>query len=375
MALFNRSGSCTVNMLSWAAVSTVLLLSNGEQTLPLCNISLVQEQLPFARISGCSVKDLLEGGAEGASVLKGLLLRHGFVVFADQQLTPAEEVAINKNLGWHLESEDEALRSSGWSPGKKDPYPILPSHPEVLCQGNVALDNHFGLTTHLKMMLTYSNEGFHSDGMHIWQKDLPVVTSMYNIHAPESGGQTLFACGRLAFQRAAPELQRKARRLLVHYIYDESLGRPIMQNGIKRIGFATPRNASSATPRKVVRTVHPLVRLHPETGEESVYVSCGNIDFMEAKATDTEPALHLDTEASYELLEDLLSPVTDAPLVYAHEWSVGDFVMWDNRLLLHSPGEPAEMTGQRLHHRVRLPGSAEANRDLSSECLSHEVPL
>jgi len=225
------------------------------------------------------------------------------------------------------------------------------------------------------MTLTYSNEGFHSDGIHNLQTDMPVITSMYNIQAPGQGGNTFLACGRLAFQQAKQYVQMKARRLLVHYIYSESLGLPIMQEGISRIGRTATLSRPQSMP--ILRTVHPLVRRHPETGEESVYVSCGNVDFMEAEATETEPALHLDTNASYDLIETLLSGITQAPLVYAHEWKQGDFVMWDNRVTLHAPGEPTAMEGTRLHHRVRLAGSESANRDLKyvqqpKESLQHE---
>jgi len=269
-------------------------------------------------------------------------------------------------LDWHLqdnEIETSAAPSSysGMTVAVNS-SPVLPSQPEVLCQGNAALHNHFGLTRQLKLGLTYKNCGFHPDGTHNLQTDLPVVTSMYCLKAPKYGGNTFFACGRLAFANATPDLQSKARRLRVHYISDPELGVPIMQNGIRRVGYDISKSVTASG--KSVQPVHPLVRKHPETGDESVYVSCNRVDYMEADATETEPAMYLNTTASFELIDALLRGVTTSPLVYAHKWREDEFLIWDNRLTLHAPDDEEGMDGERLHHRVRLFGSASANRDL-----------
>ena len=42
-----------------------------------------------------------------------------------------------------------------------------------------------------------------------------------------------------------------------------------------------------------------------------------------------------------------------------------DLAIWDNRLTLHAPPAAASTVGERLHHRVRLDGSAAANKDLT----------
>jgi len=337
------------------------LSSLNEKDPTLCEVALVRDGLPFARLSRCDVQDFLVAGARGGARLREFMLTHGLLIFTDQHLTPGEEVAINKLPGWHLEGGE--IRN-GYSSITTGSIPVLPAQPEVLCQGTADLHNHFGLTMQLKMGLTYSNEGFHSDAMHNQQTNLPIITSMYALQTPERGGETFYACGRSAFASAPPELQRKARRLLVHYVYDEVLGRPILQKGIKRVGFDIFGNRTVTGHAGGVHVVHPLIRKHPETGEESVSLSCANVDYMEARATETEPAVYLDTAASYDLVEALLGNATQPPLVYAHKWREHEYVMWDNRVILHAPGEPSEMVGQRLHHRVRLPGSPTANQDL-----------
>ena len=139
-----------------------------------------------------------------------------------------------------------------------------------------------------------------------------------------------------------------------------------MRDGIVREGRASTdylgRPSATDTPSGIVRTVHPLVRRHHESGEESVYISCGNVEHMEAPADETHPAVWLDTAESYKLVRALVGEVTAPPLVWAHNWRVGDFAIWDNRLLLHAPCKHPGTVGERLHHRVRLDGSAAANK-------------
>ena len=61
-----------------------------------------------------------------------------------------------------------------------------------------------------------------------------------------------------------------------------------------------------------IRVAHPLLRKHPDTCAEAIYISCGNIDWMEVDADETsgEPAFNLDTAASYDLVHQLLGEVT-----------------------------------------------------------------
>jgi alpha-ketoglutarate-dependent 2,4-dichlorophenoxyacetate dioxygenase len=67
-----------------------------------------------------------------------------------------------------------------------------------------------------------------------------------------------------------------------------------------------------------------LVRRHPGSGRRSIFLSAhaGAIRFMpmpEARA----------------LLRDLTEHATHRKFVYAHQWRLGDLVMWDNRAMMH----------------------------------------
>jgi alpha-ketoglutarate-dependent taurine dioxygenase len=94
------------------------------------------------------------------------------------------------------------------------------------------------------------------------------------------------------------------------------------------------------------------VRQNPVTGERNVFVG------SHVKEVEGMP----DDEAR-PLIKRLIAEVTRPESVYRHRWQVGDFVIWDNRCLLHSGcGYNADKYRRRMHQtRVRgqMPSVAE----------------
>jgi len=334
------------------------------------------DRVPFAEVcDGGVLHDWLAEPEVGREEIRSLIRAHGLVVFRDTSLTPREELQVAQLAGYHATEQATGGAGSlfGWQ-GKVAGLAALPDVPEVVCQGNVQLLDHHGIDgVQLTPLLTFENEGYHSDGMHNMQHSPPVLTSMRCVKAPLAGGETFFACSRLALSRLGPAMRALCRRITVHYVYDESLGLPIMRGGIVRES-RQPREKDASPPAPPARTCHPLVRTHPETGEEALYLSCANIDFMVAPADEHDsPALRLDTAASYELVAALLGVVTRPPYVYAHRWREGDLALFDNRLTLHAPLVGSSCVGERLHHRVRLEGGAAANRDLAEHAVRRDL--
>lgn len=89
--------------------------------------------------------------------------------------------------------------------------------------------------------------------------------------------------------------------------------------------------------------LHPLIRPHGETGEDTLYSTIGyiiGIDGMEL-----EPAM--------DLLRRVYAWQTQDQFVYTHSWEPNMLVMWDNRCVLH------KATGgydghERLLHRTTI---------------------
>ncbi len=58
---------------------------------------------------------------------------------------------------------------------------------------------------------------------------------------------------------------------------------------------------------------------------------------------------------SRELLDELLAWATQERFCYAHEWQVGDVVIWDNTGMLHR-ALPYDPSSERTMHRTTIAG-------------------
>ena len=130
---------------------------------------------------------------------------------------------------------------------------------------------------------------------------------------PPIGGDTGFASTIAAFETLSPGMQALLRRLRAVHSYDGP-GRP-------------DRPGETA--------VHPVVRTHPDTGAEGLYV---NRMFVTRFSGMTEAE-------SRPLLDFLDRHMTRAEFTCRIRWRPGQVVIWDNRFTLHYPIN--DFTGER----------------------------
>ena len=63
----------------------------------------------------------------------------------------------------------------------------------------------------------------------------------------------------------------------------------------------------------------------------------------------------MDRSESAGFLRELVARATTADKVYRHEWTVGDFVIWDNRGVIHRV-QPYDPSSPREMHRTTIEG-------------------
>ena len=168
---------------------------------------------------------------------------------------------------------------------------------------------------------------FHHDMIH--HKIPHDATLLYSIEIPSRGGDTLFASGYAAYDTLDPALRARleGRRAIHHYNYGST------QRGD---GRGIPVHEHS---------VHPVFRTHEKTGRKAIYVNRLMTTGIEGMSDD---------EAA-PLLEALFDHMEKPEFIYAHQWRVGDLVIWDNRCSTHARTDFPE-TERRLMLRTTVAG-------------------
>jgi taurine dioxygenase len=227
-------------------------------------------------------------------------LEFSVIVFRDQQLSPLRQKAFSTRFGTLMCHAIERFRHH--------------EHPEVMIMTN--------LKDAALRSVGASRAGFewHSDQSY---KPAPALGSMlFGIECPPIGANTEFANMYAAYQ-ALPD-DRKARIENLLGIHDYAWAWAT---------FYKDRPPLTETEKANLPPVlHPLVRVHAETGRKALYLSEGMTRSIEG----------MPEEEGRALVQELNDFATQPRFVYSHVWRAGDLVFWDNRCLLHraTPSDP-----------------------------------
>lgn len=163
---------------------------------------------------------------------------------------------------------------------------------------------------------------FHSDGAH---RERPYRgTTLYALIIPSRGGETKFANMTAAYDALSPAMKRRVEGLKGRFVYDVR---------------ATLRSQTDESDETLSIAEHPLVRSHPDTGKPALYLS----------RLMTRSIVGLPRAEGDALLAELFDHCEEPRFVYAHAWTLGDLLLWDNRCLNHARNDfPA---GEQRHLR------------------------
>ena len=329
---------------------------------------------PFAECCGIDLGDGLPDAA--VSKIRQGLLEHGLLLFRNQTLSPDQEVAFNRAFGWHDPAQREYLFGFGApvSEHRVSGAAQMPALPEVSVLGNVTLQDYHGIDTiRLKPVLGFTFSAWHADGLHDMHTGMPELTTMFNPPGWQTsgGGETLFTSGVRALDRMEADVRDELRHCVAAYMRSPNDQFPdesrriasgpsyMVEEGSRRAGFGVDPDDPSRGMNDFRLTLddadgggrHPCIRVHPETGQESLYVTPGKVVCLLDRDSG---AVRHDIEATQDLLSRALKPSVLPGIRYAHRWQAGDFVAWLNTLVLHSATDPAAIDGPRLMHRIRL---------------------
>jgi taurine dioxygenase len=161
------------------------------------------------------------------------------------------------------------------------------------------------------------------------------ATLLHARQIPPAGGNTEFASMHLAYEALPAARQQALADLRLVHSWEAS-----------RINSGS-HLASEEEKRERPPVVHPLVRTHPDTQRKLLYMGT-HVSHIEGQPQAQGKAL----------VDELMAHATQSQFVYAHEWSDGDLVMWDNRSLMHRAIQDFDASVHpRVLHRTVVRGT------------------
>jgi taurine dioxygenase len=91
-----------------------------------------------------------------------------------------------------------------------------------------------------------------------------------------------------------------------------------------------------------------LVIKHPVSKRPALYLNTGRMEGIEGMGADE----------GFKIINSLYEHATDTKYEYRHRWVEGDFVIWDNRSVMHQANADYNPEEFRYLYRIMLEGDA-----------------
>ncbi|MPY36433.1 TauD/TfdA family dioxygenase [Streptomyces adustus] len=166
----------------------------------------------------------------------------------------------------------------------------------------------------------------------------PQASTLRSITVPPYGGETLIASSAAAYRDLPEPLRRFADTLWAEHTNDYDYAVPD-----EEIDEEQAAQRAQFTSIKY-RTVHPVVRVHPLTGERGLFV--GGF---------AQRIVGLSPGESRKILDLLQAYVTRPENILRWRWSENELVLFDNRITQHYAVDNYDRAPRRLH-RVTVAG-------------------
>lgn len=257
---------------------------------------------------------------ETVEAIRQIWLDRKVVFFPDQHLTPEEHLAFARQFGEPTEG-----------------HPVVPGLdglPNVF-----EIDYSFAAETYKH----YGDIADRDDWQVSWHTDVtfvkrpPLGSILRAVTIPPSGGDTWFSNQVAAFEALSPALRAWLETLEAEHD-GEAQFKPILD----AVGAGTWEGERF---ERLEPSVHPVVRVIPETGEKALFVNPGF----------TKRIVGLRKAESDTLLKFLFEHSVRPEFTVRYHWTEGTIGFWDNRATQHAVTN--DIAGQpRRIQRVTLRG-------------------
>jgi len=247
---------------------------------------------------------------ETKSILNDSWARHHVLVMREQNFTPVEYKRAATLFGELLPHHNKDHR--------------VPGHPDVAYVSNDIIKNG-------KRFIP--GETYHTD--HSNHPAPPKATMLFTVSLPSRGGDTQYVNMHAAYDDLDDSMKQRIASLRARHMYQSKYSP-------RELSGMSEASAKALPPP----SLHPLVRVHPENGRKALYLNPVRIEAIEGMG---------DNEA-LALVGALMEHATQAKYEYRHRWRQGDWVIWDNRSVMHQANADYDMNERRYLFRLMLKG-------------------
>lgn len=261
-----------------------------------------------AEIRGVRLGDSVDPTA--AAAINAALLRYKVIFFRDQN---------------HLDDAGQEVAASLF--GTPSAHPTLPAS---------AAERNF-------MLEINSARGERTNTWHTDVTFVPAYPKACMLRAvliPPFGGDTMWANTVTAFNDLSDEMKAFAETLWA--VHTNAYDYAARVDGMK--GSYGSEETAKTFSRKEFETEHPLVHIHPETGEKSLLLGSFVKRIVDMSS--------VDSGRIYALFQDA---ITRPENTVRWRWQLGDVAVWDNRATQHY-GIDDYNNADRIMRRVALTG-------------------
>jgi taurine dioxygenase len=259
---------------------------------------------PLTPHTGAEVRgiDLTAGvDAETRAALNRAFVEHHVLVIRGQLFAPPQFIAAAQLFGELFQHDKREMH--------------VPGYPQIYYVSNEQ-------TVPGKRYI--SGETFHTD--HSNHPAPPKATMLFPVSLPSRGGDTQYVNMHAAYDDLPAATRERIAGLRAVHVY---------------LSKYSPREL-----RPLSEDSAPLVRTHPENGRKALYLNPVRI----------EGIVGMEDAEALDLVNELIAHAIQKKYEYRHQWHYGDFVIWDNRSVIHKANPDYDMNERRYLYRLMLKG-------------------
>lgn len=254
------------------------------------------------------------------AALNATFLRYPILAIRNQQLTPQQQVAFSRQFG--------AVEDTG------NTRYYHPDEPHVLVLSN-ELDERGQ-----PLGIADAGDFLHSDLSTFPEPSK--MTILQSVKHPSRGGDTEFVNMYNVYDALSDELKAQIDGKFAWH-HTSKLKNP-------RVAISGDRPDAAeyykSLEERVADVLQPVVRTHPETGRQALYVSPRFTLRIDG----------LDAGASEDLLRKLFAVMREPRFLWRYKWRDHDLLLWDNRCLCHRATGGYVLPDTRRMHRTSIAG-------------------